>query len=82
MWPKPRVIQFVPSLGRLRKIFDLVLCGVKLTGMDGLSFLRRFRAEGGSALMIMLSPQGMEDAALAALREGAYDYVHLRVQAR
>src|SRR5918998_2258955 len=57
--------------------FDLVLCGVKLTGMDGLSFLRRFRAEGGSALMIMMSPQGMEDAALAALREGAYDYVHL-----
>src|SRR5215210_6318270 len=57
--------------------FDLVLCGVKLTGMDGLSFLRRFRAEGGTALIIMLSPQGMEEAALAALREGAYDYVHL-----
>ena len=26
--------------------------------------------------MIMLSPPGTEDAALAALREGAYDYVH------
>ena len=57
--------------------FDLVLCGVKLPGLDGLSFLRRLRAEGGNALMIMLSPQGMEDAAIAALREGAYDYVHL-----
>lgn len=55
--------------------FELILCGIKLPGMDGLSFLRRLRAEGGNALMIMLSEQGTEDAALAALREGAYDYV-------
>ena len=55
--------------------FELILCGIRLPGMDGLSFLRRLRAEGGNALMIMLSEQGTEDAALAALREGAYDYV-------
>ena len=55
--------------------FELILCGMKLPGMDGLNFLRRLRAEGGNALMIMLSEQGTEDAALAALREGAYDYV-------
>jgi two-component system response regulator AtoC len=55
--------------------FELILCGVKLTGMDGLSFLRRLRAEGGKSVMIMLSAQGSEDAALAAVREGAYDYV-------
>ena len=55
--------------------FELILCGIKLPGMDGLSFLRRLRAERGNALMIMLSEQGTEDAALAALREGAYDYV-------
>ncbi len=34
--------------------FEMILCGVKLQGMDGLSFLRRLRAEGGSAVMIML----------------------------
>ncbi len=56
--------------------FELILCGIKLPGMDGLSFLRRLRAEGGNAVMIMLSEQGTEDAALAALREGAYDYVN------
>jgi two-component system response regulator AtoC len=55
--------------------FELILCGVKLQGMDGLSFLRRLRAEGGTAVVIMLSDQGSEDAALAAVREGAYDYV-------
>ena len=55
--------------------FELILCGLKLQGMDGLSFLRRLRAEGGSAVMIMLSEPGTEDAALAAVREGAYDYV-------
>ncbi len=55
--------------------FEMILCGLKLQGMDGLSFLRRLRAEGGSAVMIMLSEQGTEDAALAAVREGAYDYV-------
>jgi two-component system, NtrC family, response regulator AtoC len=44
--------------------------------MDGVSFLRRYRAEGGSALLIMMSGYGTEDSALAAMREGAYDYLH------
>ena len=57
--------------------FELVLYDVKLAGMDGLSFLRRLRADGGNALIIMLCSAGTEDAALAALREGAYDYVQL-----
>ena len=44
--------------------------------MDGLTFLRRYRGEGGSALLIMMSAYGTEDSALAAMREGAYDYLH------
>jgi two-component system response regulator AtoC len=56
--------------------FELVLCDVKHPAMDGVSFLRRLRAEGGNSLIIMMSPPGSEEAALAALREGAYDYVH------
>jgi DNA-binding NtrC family response regulator len=55
--------------------FDLILCSIKLPGIDGLSFLRRLRAEGGAGAVIMLSSPGSEDVALAAMREGAYDYL-------
>jgi DNA-binding NtrC family response regulator len=55
--------------------FDLILCGVKLPDTDGLSFLRRLRAEGVTGAVIMTSAPTSEDVALAAMREGAYDYL-------
>ena len=43
--------------------------------MDGLTFLAGI-GERGPALMVMMSAYGGEDVAIAAMREGAYDYLH------
>ena len=59
----------------LAEPFDLVLCDVRMPEMDGLTFLRAYRSRGGVALVIMMSAYGGEDAALAAMKEGAYDYL-------
>src|SRR5207302_8830993 len=53
----------------------LVLCDVRRREMDGLAFLRAYKGGGGTGLVIMMSAYGGEEAALAAMKEGAYDYV-------
>ncbi len=55
--------------------FDVILCDVRMARMDGHEFLRRYRASGGSALVIMMSAYGSEEAAIAAMKDGAYDYI-------
>ncbi len=59
----------------LSEPFDLILCDVRMPEMEGLEFLRRYREARGGALVIMMSAYGGEDAAIAAMKEGAYDYL-------
>jgi DNA-binding NtrC family response regulator len=65
-----------PALARaLAEPFDLILCDVRMADMDGLAFLQAYKAQAGPGLVIMMSAYGGEESALAAMKEGAYDYL-------
>ena len=54
---------------------SIIVCDVRMPGMDGLTFLDRYRAAAGRALVVMMSAYGDDDAAIEAIRRGAYDYI-------
>jgi DNA-binding NtrC family response regulator len=56
--------------------YDLILCDLRMPGLEGRELLRRYRAAGGSALLVMMGSDGSGEATLDAMREGAYDYLH------
>ena len=54
---------------------DLVLCDLRMPGLDGLGVLDAHRAREGRALVIVMSAYLDDDRALDAMRRGAYDVI-------
>ncbi|MCB0220402.1 MAG: sigma-54-dependent Fis family transcriptional regulator [Chrysiogenetes bacterium] len=54
---------------------DIILCDIRMPRMDGLSFLKEFRARGLKPGVVMMSAYGTYDQAVEALRLGADDYI-------
>lgn len=64
------------ALARVReRVFDIVLSDVRMRDLDGLTLLRTLRRDTPDACVILMTAFANVEAALTAIREGAYDYV-------
>ncbi len=57
------------------RVFDVALCDIRLPKVDGLTLFRRIRQQAPATAVILMTAYAAIPDAVAALREGAYDYV-------
>ena len=55
--------------------FDLVLTDYRMPGMDGIQLLREVRRLNPEAVVVIMTAYGTVGTAVAAMKEGAYDYL-------
>jgi two-component system response regulator AtoC len=55
--------------------FDVVLCDIRMPGMDGLAFLQEAARCKSVPTIIMMSAFGNIDTAIECMKRGAYDYI-------
>ena len=55
--------------------FDLVISDIQMPGKSGLDLLRSIREAQGEALVVMITAFATTETAIAAMKEGAYDYL-------
>ncbi|MBL0225564.1 MAG: sigma-54-dependent Fis family transcriptional regulator [Geobacteraceae bacterium] len=64
------------GLQRLReKVYDFILCDIRMPEMDGKGFLTRALEEKVPSPVIMMSAYGSVDTAVECMKMGAYDFI-------
>jgi len=58
-----------------RRVFDVLICDVRLPKIDGLTLFRRVRREAPSTDVILMTAFADVAQAVSALKEGAFDYL-------
>jgi DNA-binding NtrC family response regulator len=56
-------------------VFDVMICDIRLPKVDGLTLFRRVRQESPSTDVILITAHAAVSDAVAALKEGATDYI-------
>ncbi|MCX7696135.1 MAG: sigma-54 dependent transcriptional regulator [Bacteroidales bacterium] len=57
-----------------QQTFDVILCDIKMPGMDGIELLTKIQ-ELTDSPVIMISGHGTIETAVEAIKKGAYDYI-------
>jgi two-component system response regulator AtoC len=58
-----------------KTLFDVMICDVRLPGIDGLTLFRRTRQESPDTAVILMTAFAAVQDAVAAVKEGAHDYL-------
>jgi DNA-binding NtrC family response regulator len=61
--------------GIRRGSYDMVICDIRMPGMDGLALLERIKEHDSSILVLMITGYASIESAVEAMKKGAQEYI-------